>query len=98
MNFHDEYKKTKVYDSEMDHYIPAFFRWFQKLGLISISKDEEEEMFKSEAMKLQDLRSFLSQGKKHKSRNTQKSLFIEIFITVCSNDLGIENQLKSIQT
>ena len=97
MNFHDEYKKTKVYDSKMDHFIPVFFRWFKKLGLITLSEDQEDEMFKSESLKLQDMRSFLSQGKKHKRRETQKSLFIEIFIAVCENDHGIETQLKAIK-
>lgn len=97
MNFHDEYKKTKAYDSKMDHYIPAFFRWFKSLGLVTLSDDQEEEMFKAESLKLSDLRSFLSQGKKHKRVETQKSLFIDVFIMICENDYGIENQLKAIK-
>ena len=97
MNFHDEYCKTKVYNSKIDHYIPAFFRWFKKLGLVSLSDDQEDEMFKDESLKLQDMRSFLSQGKKHKRQETQKSLFIEIFMGVCDQDYGIETQLKSIK-
>ncbi len=97
MNFHDEYKKTKVYDSNMDHYIPAFFRWFKSLGLISINDQQEDEMFTQESLKLSDMRSFLSQGKKHKERDTQKKLFIEMFINICENDFGIEDQLKSIK-
>ena len=48
MNFHDEYRETKVYDRNMDHFIPVFFRWFRKLGLINLSDTQEEEMQKDE--------------------------------------------------
>ena len=32
MNFFNEYSRTKVYNSAMDHYLPVFFNWFKNLN------------------------------------------------------------------
>lgn len=95
MNFYSEYRKTKQYNPKMDHFIPVFWRWFKKLGLITISEDEENIMIKAESEKLNSMRVFFSE-KQTKSTKTQKKMFIEMFDMVCGQDIDIELKLNSL--
>jgi len=96
MNFYDEYKKTKVYNSDMDHYLPVFYRWFKRLGYIIIDKETENKIQTDEALLLRDMRGFFMQKKNKENRRTQKGIFIEAFIIAAENDYPIYNQLKQM--
>ena len=97
MSFFDEYKKTRVYDPAMNHYIPIFFRWFKRLKYIEIEEDIETEILADEALLLRDMRSFFMQKKNKGKRQTQKGIFIEAFIIAAENNYPIEEQLKEME-
>lgn len=97
MEFWDEYKKTKVYNPGMNHYIPVFFTWFKKLGFIIISTEDENEMNKQSTLLLRDLRSFFNQKKGNKSIKTQKKMFIDHFIIAVENDYPIYKMLNEMK-
>ena len=96
MDFFDEYQKTKIYNPLMDHYIPVFYRWFKKLQYITSTEEQDVEIAKTEAMKLMDMRSFLSR-KPDQKINTHKKIFIENFILATENNYPIEEQLKKMK-
>jgi len=96
MDFFDEYQKTKIYNPLMDHYIPVFYRWFKKLQYITSTEEQDVEIAKTEAMKLSNMRSFLSR-KPDQKINTQKKIFIENFILAAENNYPIEEQLKKMK-
>jgi hypothetical protein len=96
LNFLEEYKKTKVYNSEMDHYIPVFWRWFKKLGISTITDDDEMRMLVNESERLSDLRSFLERKTTKRESTTVKKIFIETFIEVSGMDIDFETQLKTM--
>ena len=97
MNFYDEYKSTKAYDKEMNHYLPVFFRWFKNLGYITIDEDKEQEMYKQHALMLRDMRSFFMQKEGKQNTITAKTIFIDAFNLAIENNYPIQEQLKQMK-
>ena len=79
MEFYDSYQKTKVLP-DMNHYVPVFFRWFKKLGYITLTEAQEMNIHEAEVKANRDLRSILTQMKKGPVSRTAKEVFVESFL------------------
>lgn len=96
MNFYGDYIKTRVYNPEMNHYLPVFYRWFKKLGYIDVSESYEERILNEEVLRLRDLRSFLSKKNVDTPTKTMKIIFMESFNICADNEFPLEEQLKEM--
>ena len=97
MKFWNQYKKTRVYNSAMDHYLPVFFRWFKNLGYIQITEDEKINRARFEADRLSDIRTIFSKKPDTAETNTLKKIFIDHFQLAVDNNYPIEDQLKKMK-
>ena len=96
MEFYNQYQKEKVLP-DMNHYVPVFFRWFKKLGYITLSEEQEMEIHEAEVKANREFRSILTQMKKGPVSKTAKEVFVESFQLAANNNYPIYDQLKQME-